>query len=616
MRKILLLLFASLACGSLRAQNNGAPFLITETMPTFQGGDLNTFRNWVNSRLRYPAEAQDNNIQGRVLIEFVVDTDGGLSDFKVLQAPDRSLSEEALRVIRQSPKWTPGKQRGQLVRVKYTLPVDFRLAAGGAAAANPQSAQKRPLTAEEAFLMDLPSPSQNQQETTVQRRFSSVPTFSDYAKEYVETRINEWQQKGRYEKTAEWQERVNTTTRDAKIRELAREAERAYIERYRKGIALNITIGDYDADNEVFLINTNLGALLVPVPLSRAEQFEKRWTDVQKSVKYCISNDYLALSEAQFKMPDGAVYKYSNQESVHFAETRIDYNFDPIELDIAPAQTPAKPQNISTTTLTAGHSDVDTNIPRAARSNDKTFAVIIANENYTRLAHVPFALNDGKMFGEYCRQTLGVPASNVRIYNDATYGVMIEAINDIRKIAAAYNGEIRVLFYYAGHGAPNESTQEAYLLPVDAFGVQSEVCYPLARLYNELGALPAESVTLFLDACFSGAARSGGMLASTRGVAIKPRAAEPEGKLIVFSAASQDETALPYTEKGHGLFTYFLLKKLQQSKGQTTYGELIDYIQTNVRQKSNVEYRKEQTPTLTPGAEVGNAWRQYRFVQP
>lgn len=103
------------------------PFLIAETMPSFQGGDLNTFRTWVQQNVRFPQIALENGIQGRVVLSFVIEKDGRLTNIQVLQTPDRSLSEEAVRVLSKSPKWTPGKQRNQVVRVKYTLPVDFRV---------------------------------------------------------------------------------------------------------------------------------------------------------------------------------------------------------------------------------------------------------------------------------------------------------------------------------------------------------------------------------------------------------------------------------------------------------------------------------------------------------
>lgn len=102
-------------------------FYKVETMPSFMGGDLTTFRNWVQGKVKYPQLAQENNISGRVLLMFVVEKDGSLTNIEVLQTPDSSLSEEAIRVLKTSPKWTPGKQRNQSVRVKYTLPIDFRI---------------------------------------------------------------------------------------------------------------------------------------------------------------------------------------------------------------------------------------------------------------------------------------------------------------------------------------------------------------------------------------------------------------------------------------------------------------------------------------------------------
>ena len=103
------------------------PFLIAETMPSFQGGDLNTFRKWVQDNVKFPTIALENGISGKVILTFVIEKDGRLTNIQVLKTPDRSLSEEAIRVLNKSPKWTPGKQRNQVVRVKYTLPVEFRM---------------------------------------------------------------------------------------------------------------------------------------------------------------------------------------------------------------------------------------------------------------------------------------------------------------------------------------------------------------------------------------------------------------------------------------------------------------------------------------------------------
>lgn len=103
------------------------PFIKVEKMPTFRGGDLNTFRNWVQGRLRYPQIAQENGISGRVTLSFVVERDGTVTNIQILQSPDRSLAEEATRVVGNSPKWEPGMQSNRPVRVKYTLPVVFTI---------------------------------------------------------------------------------------------------------------------------------------------------------------------------------------------------------------------------------------------------------------------------------------------------------------------------------------------------------------------------------------------------------------------------------------------------------------------------------------------------------
>ena len=122
--------------------------------------------------------------------------------------------------------------------------------------------------------------------------------------------------------------------------------------------------------------------------------------------------------------------------------------------------------------------------------------------------------------------------------------------------------------------------------------------------------MPAQRVTVFLDACFSGAKREGGMLASARGVAIKVKQTAPQGKMIVFTAAQGDETAYPYKDEQHGLFTYFLLKKLKESKGDITLGELGDYLTMEVKRQSFVENGKQQTPSVLPSMTFTDTWRK------
>lgn len=262
----------------------------------------------------------------------------------------------------------------------------------------------------------------------------------------------------------------------------------------------------------------------------------------------------------------------------------------------------------------APNSDIDKNIP-TVKTNEKSnkFVFIIANENYPD-APVPYALNDGRIFKEYCLKTLGLPEKNVFIYEDATFGTIISAVEKLKEIALAYDGDASVILYYAGHGVPDEKNNSAYILPVDGSSSDIETTgYSLAKLYKELSALNLKSTKVFLDACFSGAKREDEMLLSGRGVAIKVKDEVPQGNMVVFSASTGDETAHQLEEKGHGLFTYFLLKKLQETNGNVTFGELSDYVTRQVKRQSVVINNKKQTPTVIPSPKIVNTWREEKL---
>ena len=114
-------------------QQQDPPYIKVEKMPTFQGGDLNAFRNWMQGQIQYPKEAAAKNISGRVIFSFVVEKDGSTSDFIVLQSPDKLLADEVERIFKTCPKWEPGTQRGEKVRVKYTVPIVFAVQGGDTA---------------------------------------------------------------------------------------------------------------------------------------------------------------------------------------------------------------------------------------------------------------------------------------------------------------------------------------------------------------------------------------------------------------------------------------------------------------------------------------------------
>ena len=99
---------------------------VVEVMPSFPGGQ-SALMQYLGNNIQYPVEAQENGVQGRVIISFVVDKDGSISHVKVAKSADSALDREAMRVVESMPKWIPGKQNGECVRVRYSVPVVFRL---------------------------------------------------------------------------------------------------------------------------------------------------------------------------------------------------------------------------------------------------------------------------------------------------------------------------------------------------------------------------------------------------------------------------------------------------------------------------------------------------------
>lgn len=108
-------------------EEEAIPFQIVEQKPSFMGGDQNAFSKWVAENIVYPEIAKENQISGKVITQFTVEKDGSVTNVKVLRGVDEALDKEAVRVVKSSPKWTPGRQRDRAVKVTYTFPVIFQL---------------------------------------------------------------------------------------------------------------------------------------------------------------------------------------------------------------------------------------------------------------------------------------------------------------------------------------------------------------------------------------------------------------------------------------------------------------------------------------------------------
>ena len=261
--------------------------------------------------------------------------------------------------------------------------------------------------------------------------------------------------------------------------------------------------------------------------------------------------------------------------------------------------------------------DVDDELPERTIDNSETFAIVIANEKYKEVASVAYAENDGQVMVNYLHKTIGIPERNILFYENASSVEMKSALKKLSSKTEALLGigkPVKVIYYYSGHGVPDENGKDAYLLPVDVpISEINDYAISLNQLYTQLGSIGAESITVLLDACFSGAGKDDKMLANVKGVALEPKEASPKGNMIVLSACSGDQTAHFYEPAKHGLFTYWLLRKLKETKGDVTLGDLAQYIQGYVRYTAST-LDVEQSPTIRVSPLLQDRWNEIRFI--
>ena len=268
-------------------------------------------------------------------------------------------------------------------------------------------------------------------------------------------------------------------------------------------------------------------------------------------------------------------------------------------------------------------SDVDETVPLVGEQRIDTYVLIIGNQNYRAAANVPYAIHDARVFGEYCKKTLGVPSGNIHIAEDATKQMILEEELDDWVASIPNKKDKKFIFYYAGHGVPDtKNGNKSYLLPTDVRGTAPQRGIALDNLYAILGRQNFSQTVVFMDACFSGTTREGeGVVKGTRGTALSVKAEEPLGEsMVVFSATNNNETAQAYDEQGHGLFTYCLLKELQSRGADVTLGQLSENLKKRMRttideSKSNTRVRRlgSQTVNTTMSKAIGDVWQTMSF---
>lgn len=310
---------------------------------------------------------------------------------------------------------------------------------------------------------------------------------------------------------------------------------------------------------------------------------------------YAMTNDAAQLEKANQNLAAMKV----NQVSKYEVPT-LDMSYKPT-VDL----TPINQQIVADNTPM---SDVDIDIPVTGLRKPDTYVVVFGNEKYKHKTDVPYANHDAKIFAEYCKKTLGIPADNIRECYDATFSEIQTQIRYLSERAKMSPNKLNFIFYYAGHGVPEVCTNTGYLLPVDSDGTDFSSCISINGLADQFDDMPVNQVSVFLDACFSGGSRTNEMLFTERFVELEVEDFVAKGNTVIFSATDGKQTAMGYDDQHHGFFTYYLLKSLQESNGKINFKDLSDYLLRNVESKSYDKKNKRQTPKVTASKSLGNSW--------
>jgi hypothetical protein len=251
-------------------------------------------------------------------------------------------------------------------------------------------------------------------------------------------------------------------------------------------------------------------------------------------------------------------------------------------------------------------SDVDELPAVKAKPTNNSYAIVIGIENYRqKIPKADFATHDAKLVAEYLTKVLGYPEQNVvTLTNDHASNVDLVKYFE-RWLPNNVDPGSSVFVYYSGHGAPNTKTGDAYLVPYDGDpSFIDETGYSLKRMYAALGKLPAKEVVVALDSCFSGAGGRSVIAKGSRPLVmnLKNDVVMPKN-MTVLSASSGDQTSSTYDDKGHGLFTYFMLKGIKnedvvKQDGSLAISDLYSYIKPQVERIARKQYNNEQTPQL------------------
>ena len=251
-------------------------------------------------------------------------------------------------------------------------------------------------------------------------------------------------------------------------------------------------------------------------------------------------------------------------------------------------------------------SDIDDPPTATVKGRNNLYAIVIGIEQYRQnLPKADFAKHDAQTVADYLTRTLGYSERNIiTLLNDHAAKSDFEKYFEKWLLNNVEPGST-VFVYYSGHGAPNPKTSDAYLVPYDGDpSFIDETGYSLKRMYAALGKLPAKEIIVVLDSCFSGAGGRSVLAKGSRPLVMNIKNEVVMSKnMTVLSASSGEQTSSTYDEKGHGLFTYFMLKGIKNEDvikpdGSLKLDDLFSYIKPQVERIARKQYNNEQTPQL------------------
>ncbi len=243
-------------------------------------------------------------------------------------------------------------------------------------------------------------------------------------------------------------------------------------------------------------------------------------------------------------------------------------------------------------------SDVD-ELPEAAAPR-KGHAIVIGIENYrAKLPSASFAAADARLVAKYLNRAAGYPEAEIALLTDGQAGK-----SDFEKyfeswLPSRVGPGDEVFVYFSGHGAPNPSTGDSYLVPYDGDPMYlAKTAFPLQRMYEALSKLPASKITVALDSCFSGAGGRSVIAAGARPLVTVKQTNIP-ANITVLAAAKSDEVSNTYKDKGHGLFTYYFLRGLKEHPGD--WRAAFDYLKPEVSKAARRDFNANQEPQWLGG---------------